>query len=79
MTQKNKNIKRVITITLEIRSKTHKGKATYEVTENGKLKEDWTPPQVVSTAMVLADFQKYLLENLVTDLIKKGSNKEDKK
>lgn len=57
-------MKRVITITMDIDESTYLAKVTQVITEDGKEKKEWTPPQGVSTALVCIEVAKRLLEDL---------------
>ena len=65
-------MKRVITITMDIDESTHEAKVTSRITEDGKVKKEWTPPQAVTVSRVLIhiaddlmlDLNKYMLKAL---------------
>ena len=71
-------MKRVITFTMDIDESTHRANITQKVTENGKVKKEWTPPQGVSTALACIEMGRRLLEDL-NDHIIDALRKEEQK
>lgn len=72
-------MKRVITITMDIDESTHNAKISSVITEDGKEKKEWTPPQGVSTAIALMEIAEKLLEDLndyMLDALRKGKEEQ---
>ena len=72
-------MKRIITITMDIDESTHNAKVSRVVTEDGIEKTEWTPPQGVSTAIVLMEIAEKLLEDLndyMLDALRKGKEEQ---
>ena len=73
-------MKRVITITMDIDESTHEAKITTRITEDGKVKKTWTPPQGISTAKVLIQTADMLMTDLHNFMIQEMDKmKEDEK
>ena len=62
---------------MDIDESTHQAKVGQKITEDGKIKKEWTAPQGVSTVLVLVEMAKGLLEDLNHFMIERM--KEDEK
>lgn len=74
-------MKRIIKITMDINEDTHAAEVSSVVTENGKIKKEWTPPQGVSTALALIESARALLNDLndyMIDVLKQKTEEEQK-
>lgn len=62
--------RRIITITMDIDMKTHKGEMVMEITENGERKDEFSVAEVLSIVSVLGHYEQEFLVELRNKSVK---------
>lgn len=60
--------KRVVTITMLIDDETHSANCTMEITEDGKVRNDYNAAEVASTLQTISTFHDKLSQEFIREL-----------